>query len=142
MSSAKDLKLEQKAAAQQVALLNELGLLVKDIERSERTITSLQGELAGINGRFRGPRTTREDIAYLTSLLDCAKKKLAWEKQINSLQKRTPELLQKMAGLLNDPLNPPGDEIRARLLTGLQAVQAAMERLQSVKYSEGGQAAN
>jgi hypothetical protein len=136
MSSAKDLKLEQKAAAQQLTLLGELNLLVKDIERVEKTITLLQGELGGINSRYQGPRTTREDISYLTALLDCAKKKLAWEKQISSLQKRTPQLLENMMQMLQDPRNPPSEEIRAKLLAGLQAIQASMERLQSVKPQE------
>jgi hypothetical protein len=142
MSSAKDLKLEQKAAAQQLQVLSELTLLVKDIERSEKTILALRGELSGVNSRYQGPRNTREDIAYLSSLLDCAKKKLAWEKQITSLQKRTPDVLQKMSSLINDPKAPPPDEVRQRMLTGLQAVQAAMERLQSVKWNEGDQSSN
>jgi hypothetical protein len=142
MSSAKDLKLEQKAAAQQIQVLSELSLLVKDIERSEKTILALRGELSGVNSRYQGPRNTREDIAYLTSLLDCAKKKLAWEKQITSLQKRTPDVLQKMSSLINDPKAPPADEIRNRMLAGLQAVQAAMERLQGVKWNEGEQSSN
>ncbi len=142
MSSAKDLKLEQKAAAQQVQVLSELTLLVKNIERSEKTILALRGELSGVNSRYQGPRNTREDIAYLTSLLDCAKKKLAWEKQITSLQKRTPDVLQKMSSLINDPKSPPADEVRHRMLAGLQAVQAAMERLQSVKWNEGEQSSN
>jgi len=142
MSSAKDLKWEQKAAAQQVQVLSELTLLVKDIERSEKTIIALRGELSGVNSRYQGPRNTRDDIAYLTALLDCAKKKLAWEKQITSLQKRTPAVLEKMTTLIHDPKAPPPDEVRTRMLAGLQAVQAAMERLQSVKWNEGDQASN
>src|SRR6476469_9607571 len=142
MSSLKQIKQAEKAAGQSRLVIVELQSLVKDIERCESTMTALKTELAAVNSKYQGPRNTREDIAYLTALLDCAKKKLAWEKTIASLQKRTPELLQKMAGLLNDPHNPPSEETRTRLLTGLQAVQAAMERLQSVKYSEGGQAAN
>jgi uncharacterized protein YoxC len=137
MSSAKDLKLEQKAALLQAQLISELNVLVKDIERSEKTITGLRGELSGINSRYQGPRTTRDDIAYLTVLLDCAKKKLAWEKQISSLQKRTPALLEKMSNLLHDPKNPPAEATRNQMLQILQSVQGAMERLQNVNWQEG-----
>ncbi|HVV01949.1 MAG TPA: hypothetical protein VHH88_11345, partial [Verrucomicrobiae bacterium] len=137
-SSAKDLKLEQQAAARQLQVLSDLAVLVKDIERSEKTILALREELAAVNSRYQGPRTTRDDIAYLSALLDCAKKKLAWEKQIGSLQKRTPDILRRMSDLLHDPKAPPTEEMRQRMLAGLQAVQAAMERLQGVKWEEGG----
>jgi len=66
-------------------------------------------------------------------LLKCANKKLGWEKQIASMQKRTPTTLDRMAQLLNDPKNPPADEMRANMLQALQGVQAAMERLQNMK---------
>jgi hypothetical protein len=88
-----------------------------------------------VNTKYPSPRTTRQDIAYLTDLLKCANKKLAWEKQIASMQKRTPATLEKMAQLLNDPKNPPADAMRVGMLQALQGVQAAMERLQSVKAS-------
>ena len=133
MSSLKQLKLAQKAASQNQQVISELNALVKDIERCEKTIVSLQKELTAINTKFQGKRDTRQDVEYLTGLLDCAKKKLAWEKQIASLQKRTPELLQQMAKLLNDPLNPPSEETRTQMLQSLQSVQATMERLQAVK---------
>jgi hypothetical protein len=131
--SLKQLKLAEKLAAQSRLILAGLQSLVKDIERCEKTMTALKTELAGVNAKYQGPRNTREDIAYLTALLDCAKKKLAWEKNIASLQKRTPDILGKMMALLNDPQNPPPDETRAQMLNSLQAVQAAMERLQQVK---------
>jgi hypothetical protein len=38
-----------------------------------------------------------------------------------------------MLKLINDPQNPPSEESRAGMLGSLQAVQAAMERLQNVK---------
>jgi hypothetical protein len=66
-------------------------------------------------------------------LLKCANKKLAWEKQIASMQKRTPATLEKMALLLNDPKNPPADAVRVQMLQALQGVQAAMARLQNMK---------
>ena len=133
MSSLKDLKLAQKASQEQRQVVLELKTLVTDIERSEKTILSLKGELENINLKYQGRSTTREDIGYLTDLLACAKKKLAWEKHIASLQKRTPQILEKMSNLINDPRNPPAEESRAEMLGSLQAVQAAMDRLQNVK---------
>lgn len=119
---------------QQVVL--ELNTLVKDIERAEKTILDLQTELMAVNAKYPSPRTTRQDIGYLTDLLKCANKKLAWEKQIASMQKRTPGTLEKMMQLLNDPKNPPADEMRVGMLQALQGVQSAMERLQGMKTSE------
>jgi len=132
MSSIKDLKLAQKAAVEHQKVISELNTLVKDIERCEKTMTSLKTELEAANSKYPGPRTTREDIAYLTDLLDCAKKKLAWEKQITSLQKRTPEVLRQMTGFLNDVKNAPNEVTRAQMLQCLESVQSAMERLQKV----------
>ena len=133
MSSLKQLKQLEKSALQQQQVIQELKTIVKDIERCEKTIHDLQRELTAVNSRYPVPRTTREDIAYLTDLLKCANKKLAWEKQIASLQKRTPALLDRIANLINDPSAAGGDAARAAMLASLQKVQAAMERLQSVK---------
>jgi hypothetical protein len=94
---------------------------------------ALQTELEQVNRKHAERKSTREDIAYLTDLLRCANKKLAWEKQIASLQKRTPDLLLRMTAVLNDEKNPPTDEIRASMLSALHGVQAAMERLQQIK---------
>jgi len=132
MSSIKDLKLEQKAALQHQKLISELSTLVRDIERCEGTMANLKAELETANAKYPSPRTTRDDVAYLTALLECAKKKLAWEKQIASLQKRTPEVLQQMTNFLNDVKNAPNEANRARMLECLQSVQVAMERLQAV----------
>ncbi|HTD87514.1 MAG TPA: hypothetical protein VK850_13125, partial [Candidatus Binatia bacterium] len=90
MSSLKQLKAEQKNAGHQLEVVRELETLVKDIERAENTITTLRTELEEVNDQHKDRKSTREDIAYLTDLLRCANKKLAWEKQIGSLQKRTP----------------------------------------------------
>jgi hypothetical protein len=133
MASLKDLKLAEKAATRLHQVVMELKTLQQDIERCEHTITGLQVELSGVNTKYPAVRTTREDIAFLSDLLKCANKKLAWEKQIASLQKRTPLLLEDMVRLMNDPKNPPAEQTRAELLLALQGVQAAMERLQSVK---------
>jgi hypothetical protein len=131
--SLKQIRLGERSVVQQQQVVSDLNSIVKDIDRCERTITDLQGELAGINSRFQGPRDTRQDIAYLSSLLACAKKKLAWEKTIASLQKRTPQVLEEMSRLLNDPKNPPADPIRTEMLRALQGVQSAMERLQNIQ---------
>ena len=133
MSSIKDLKAAQKAAAEQQQVISELNALVTDIERCERTIIAVNGELTKINAQYQGQRNTRQDIEYLTGLLDCAKRKLAWEKQIASVQKRTPALLESMQRHMNDEKNPPPKELRAQMLVSLQALQTAMERLQSNK---------
>ena len=133
MSSLKDYKLAARSAAQQQQVIEELDGLVKDIERCEKTIIDLKTELESVNHKHAGRKTTRDDIAYLEDLLKCAHKKLTWEKHIASLKKRTPATLQKMATLINDPQAPPSDEIRAGMLRALQAVQAAMERLEKVK---------
>src|ERR1051326_7360918 len=120
MLSAKELKLQQKIAAQQRQVISELQALARDIERCEKSISSLKAELEAVNSKYQGPRTTRDDIGYLTGLLNCAKKKLAWEKQLISLQKRTPELLERMTALMHEPLAPPSEEVRAQMLDSLQ----------------------
>jgi hypothetical protein len=133
VSSLKQLRLEEKSAAHQRRVILELNAIVKDIERSEKTISALKLELEAVNAKYQGPRNTREDIAYLTGLLDCAKKKLAWEKQITSLQKRTPALMEQMAGIMQDPKAPAASETREQMLQALQAIQSAMERLQKTQ---------
>jgi DNA repair exonuclease SbcCD ATPase subunit len=133
MLSSKQLKLADKAAQEQQKVLLQLNDLVKDIDRCEKTISALRTELEAVNEKHKNRNSTREDIAYLTDLLDCAKKKLAWEKQMASLQKRTPALLQTMTRLMNDPNAPPSDQTRADMLHALQAIQSAMERLNHVK---------
>lgn len=126
-------KLAEKAAHEQVQVVGEIEVLVKSIERCEKTISELKVELEQVNQKHQGRRTTQEDIAYLTDLLKCANKKLGWEKQMASLQKKTPALLERMSTLINDPVNPPANEVRAAMVQGLQAVQSAMEKLEKVK---------
>jgi hypothetical protein len=127
------LKLEKKGLARQQQVISAVNTLVQDIERCEKTITDLKTELETVNLKHQGRRTTRDDIAYLTDLLECAKKKLNWEKHMASLQKRTSEILKEMSELINDPKNPPPDQVRAEMLRALQGVQAAMEKLHGVK---------
>ena len=131
MTTLKDLKLAEKSAAEQKSLITELNNVLGDIERCEKTIRDLKAELETINSQHKGPRSTREDIAYLTALLGCARKKLTWEKHLGSLQKRTPLALERLTQLLNDPKNPPPAEVRGEMLRALQAIQAAMERMQN-----------
>ena len=45
----------------------------------------------------------------------------------------TPALLERMSMLINDPVNPPTNEVRAAMLQGLEAVRSAMEKLERVK---------
>src|ERR1051326_8887266 len=129
MPSLKELKLAQKSLSQQQQVISELDAVIKDIDRAEKTITDLQTELAAATARYPSPRTTRQDVDYLTELLRCANKKLAWEKQIASLQKRTPALLDRLFALIDDPVNPPNDKARAESLRVLDGVRDAMERL-------------
>lgn len=133
MPSIKQLKLSEKSAAQQQEVIAELNTLVNDIARCEKTIAQLQRELTDVTAKYPGQRTTREDIAYLTDLLKCANKKLAWEKSIASVQKRTPAVLEEMSRLMNDPQNPPADQTKAEMLRSLQGLQAAMTQLQNIK---------
>ena len=133
MLSLKQIKLAEKRALQQGEVVSELKTLAKDIVRCEQTIRGLKNNLEAVNAKYPNPRTTRDDIAYLTDLLECAKRKLAWEKQMASLQKRTPATLETMTRLMNDPQSVPAEETRAEMLRALQEIQAAMERLNEVK---------
>ena len=63
MLSTKELKLQEKSATRQRQVISELNALARDIERCEKTITSLKAELEAINSKHQGRRTTREDIA-------------------------------------------------------------------------------
>ena len=133
MTSIKQLKLAQKGAVLQQRAISELNALARDIERCEKAIVNLQRELEAVNSKHQGTRTTREDVAYLSALLECAKKKLTWEKQMASVQKRTPVILEEISKLINDPINPPPDPVREEMVLALRRVQAAMERLQTAR---------
>ena len=133
MASLKQLKQAQRLGTQQRQVVNELETLVKDIERCELTITQLKTELEAVNAKHQGRKTTREDIAYLQDLLRCANRKLAWEKQMASLQKRTPEIMERMSTIVNDPSTPADQETRSAMLDALQRVQTAMQRLQGAQ---------
>lgn len=133
MSLGKQYKLAEKAALQQRQVVSELEALVKSIDRCEKTVTELKSELEAVQAKYQTRNSTQEEIAYLTDLLKCANKKLSWEKQIASLQKKTPALLEDVSRVMNDPRNPPGEEMRASMARALKLVQASMQRLESVK---------
>jgi septation ring formation regulator EzrA len=133
MSLGKQYKEAEKAVAQQRQVVGELEALVKSIERCEKTVTNLKNELEAVQTKYQIRKSTQEEIAYLTELLKCANKKLGWEKQIASLQKKTPAVLDEVMRVMNDTKNPPSDEIRASMLRALALVQATMQRLENVK---------
>jgi hypothetical protein len=118
-------------AAERRRVLEEMQQLAASIARCEVTITSVMTDLKSANEKFQGDRSTRQEVEYLTILLDCAKRKLSWEKQIASLKKRAPELLEKVSKIMNDRDHPPPEELKTGLLHSLQIVQGALERLQA-----------
>lgn len=134
--SSKAKKLLRKSAVLQGEMLEELSTLVKSIERAETLLAELKSETEEMNAKHQHRRTTREDIAYLEDLLKCAKKKLAWEKQMETVAKRTPEVLAKVSTAMNDTTNPPEPELRIKVLDLLQVVQSAMTRLDAAKMAD------
>ena len=96
-------------AAERRRVLAEVNQLAVNIGRSERTIASVMADLNMVNAKYQGTRNTREEVEFLKVLLDCAKRKLAWEKQISSLKKRAPALLESMTGIMNDQSGPSAE---------------------------------
>jgi hypothetical protein len=133
MDTVRQIKQAQKVAAQQNKVIAELQAIVKDIERCEKTVFGLKEELESINVRHANRKTTQDDIHYLEDLLACARKKLVWEKQIASLQKRTPLLMKEVEEVVNHPQSNPDEKTRGALLESLNNVKGAMERLQGAK---------
>ena len=133
MTSSRHFKLREKSLARQLEVIKELDRLGKDIERCERTIGELKTELDEVNAKIRTRASTREEIDYLTALLKVANKKLVWEKNMSSLQKRTPDIMGRVSQLVNDPKSPLDDQEKASLVPSLNAVQAAMQRLAASK---------
>jgi len=133
MSSGKSRRLARKTALLQQAVLHELESLVKTIERGETLLAELKEETTAMNVKHQHRTTTREDIAYLEDLLKCAKKKLAWEKQMENVAKRTPVVLAQVSSVMNDTTYPPDDQTRAQVVAFLQSVQTAMTRLEVAK---------
>jgi len=125
----------QIKAADRRRSLAALKQLAVDIGRCQETIASVLVELNSVNAKHQGPRSTRQEVQYLTVLLSCAKRKLAWEKQIASLQKRAPALLEEMTAVMNDTDFPPTEELKADMLNSLQSVREALERLQAAELA-------
>ena len=123
-------------AAERRRMLAELKQLAADIGRCQKTIASVMAELSSVNTKYQGERSTRQEVEYLTVLLACAKRKLAWEKQMASLQKRAPALLESMSRIMNDRDHPPTEELKAEMLHSLQLVQGALARLQVPEAGE------
>jgi ketopantoate reductase len=113
----------------------ELQSLLASIEKAERTITELKSELEAANRTHQVRTTTQQDIDFLTALLKCANKKLGWEKQVASLKKRAPGVMQELATIMQDTKNPPSEETCAMLLQTMQQVKAAMERLEKAGFN-------
>jgi hypothetical protein len=120
-------------AAEGRRVVNEVNRLAADIRRSGETITSVIADMNSINAKYQGPRTTREEVEFLKVLLACAKRKLAWEKQIASLKKRAPALLESMTRIMTDRSHPPAEELQAEMLQALQSIQSALQRLQALE---------
>jgi hypothetical protein len=133
MATPKELKEAERIAQQQRAMVGELQTLAADIDRCERTIVSLKEELEAVNARHAGRQSTQEDINYLEDLLACAKRKLVWEKQMASVQKRTPELMKRIEELVNHPQSSPDEQMRTGMMEALNSVQASMKRLNDAK---------
>ncbi|MDB6023001.1 MAG: Inhibitor of kappaB kinase gamma-like protein [Pedosphaera sp.] len=126
----------QIKTAERRKVLAEVQQLGVSVGRCQETISSVMAELKSANAKYGGERSTRQEVEYLTVLLDCAKKKLAWEKQIASIKKRAPELLERMSKILGDTDHPPADDLKAEMLRSLQIVQGALQSLQAQEFDE------
>lgn len=133
--SSKANRLLRKSTLLQAEALTDLQALVKGIERAETLLAELKRDTEAMNARHqqKEQRSTREDIAYLEDLLKCARKKLAWEKQMEHLATRTPAVLATVSSVMNEAHNPPPDQLRLNVLDLLQKVQTAMSRLDAAK---------
>ncbi len=120
-------------AAERRRVVNEVNQLAASIARCEKTISSVMADLNTVNTKYQGTRNTREEVEFLKVLLDCAKRKLAWEKQIASLKKRAPALVEVMTKIMGDKEHPPSEELQSEMLGSLQAIQSALQRLQAVE---------
>ena len=118
-------------AAERRRVLAEVSQLAESIARCEKTIESVMTDLKIINTKYQGTRTTREEVEFLQVLLDCAKRKLAWEKQIASLKKRAPALVTALTNIMSDKDHPPSEELQSQMLRTLQLIQSALQRLQA-----------
>jgi hypothetical protein len=125
-------KQQRRSASHHQEAVEELEGVLKGIERSEDLITTLRVEMDAVNSKYPDQRTTQEDVDFLTDLLACAKKKLLLEKQIETLKKRVPAVLEQVSKVITDRKAPPSEEMQVDLLEKLRIVQQAMERLDSL----------
>jgi hypothetical protein len=123
----------QRVAFLQKEIIAELQTLVKDIERCENTIIALKAEMDSVNAKHADRKTTQDDVHFLEDLLACARKKLVWEKQLGSLQKRTPDLMKRVEAVVNHPESNPDQQTREALMGSLNAVKAGIQRLSDAK---------
>jgi len=130
MSLRKEQKLATRSVLRQQEVALELQSLLGAIEKAERTITELKTELEAVNRTHLVRSTTQQDIDFLSALLNCAHKKLGWEKQVASLRKRAPLLMQQLAVVMDDVKNPPDESMCSTLLRAMQLVKEAMDRLE------------
>jgi chromosome segregation ATPase len=135
MSLRKDYKQAAKSLSKQQQVAEELQALLASIEKTERTISELKAELERVNRIHQVRTTTQQDIDFLTALLNCAHKKLSWEKQVMSVKKRVPAVLAELGRVMEDASNPPSDSMCATLLQAMQQVKAAMERLEKAGFN-------
>jgi hypothetical protein len=133
MATTKQLKEAQRVAFQQKEIIGELQTLVKDIERCENTIIALKAEMESVNAKHADRKTTQDDVHFLEDLLACARKKLVWEKQLGSLQKRTPDLMKRVEAVVKYPESNPDEQTREALMGSLNAVKAGIQRLSDAK---------
>jgi len=133
MATTKQLKEAQRVAFQQKGIVGELQALVMDIERCENTIIALKAEMEAVNTKHADRKTTQDDVHFLEDLLACARRKLVWEKQLASLQKRTPDLMKRVEAVVNHPESNPDAQTREALLGSLNAVKAGIQRLSDAK---------
>ncbi len=123
------IRLAQKSLTQQREALLELEAYAKSIDRGDQMIADLKIQMEGVAIKHKDRKTTVDDIAYLEDLLRCARKKVAWEKKMESLRKGAQIIFEKVSKVINDPTNPPNEQTRANILQSLQNVKSSMERL-------------
>ena len=126
-------RLARKSALRQQGLIEDLQALARSIEKAEAMIVGLKEQMEAVNAKHETRKTTGDDIAYLEDLLQCARKKLAWEKQMAALSKRIPEILEEVTAVMNDPVAGPSDETRVIVVQLLNNVQQSMARLEVAK---------
>ena len=135
MTPGQSRRLARKSALRQQEVVEALEALANSIAKAETMIVDLKDQMEAVNTKHQERKTTSDDIAYLEDLLQCARKKLAWEKQMAGLSKRIPEVLEAVTAVMNDPVAPPPDETRVVVVQLLNNVQQSMARLETAKGS-------